>query len=62
MWPDNQLRDLFSINLPIIQAPMAGSSRMLSDKFEPVSVYRETREPMRNKAAATQKVQRFGSF
>ncbi|UOA27867.1 nitronate monooxygenase [Pseudosulfitobacter sp. DSM 107133] len=26
MWPDNQLRDLFSIDLPIIQAPMAGSS------------------------------------
>ena len=28
MWPDNQLRDLFSINLPIIQAPMAGSSSL----------------------------------
>jgi nitronate monooxygenase len=26
MWPDNKLRDLFAIDLPIIQAPMAGSS------------------------------------
>ncbi len=26
MWPDNRLRDLFCIDLPIIQAPMAGSS------------------------------------
>ncbi len=28
MWPDNQLRDLFSIDLPIIQAPMAGASSL----------------------------------
>lgn len=26
MWPDNRLRTLFKIDLPIIQAPMAGSS------------------------------------
>ena len=26
MWPDNRLRDLFSIDHPIIQAPMAGAS------------------------------------
>jgi nitronate monooxygenase len=26
MWPDNRLRDLFCIEHPIIQAPMAGSS------------------------------------
>ncbi|MEQ9326609.1 MAG: nitronate monooxygenase, partial [Rhodospirillales bacterium] len=26
MWPDNRIRDLFSIDHPIIQAPMAGSS------------------------------------
>ncbi len=26
MWPDNRLRDLFSIDYPIIQAPMAGAS------------------------------------
>ncbi|MCR8723484.1 NAD(P)H-dependent flavin oxidoreductase [Frigidibacter sp. ROC022] len=26
MWPDNRIRDLFSIDLPIIQAPMAGAS------------------------------------
>lgn len=26
MWPDNRIRDLFSIEHPIIQAPMAGSS------------------------------------
>lgn len=25
MWPDDRIRDLFSIELPIIQAPMAGS-------------------------------------
>ncbi|MGB3278163.1 MAG: nitronate monooxygenase [Pseudorhodobacter sp.] len=28
MWPDNRLRDLFSIDLPIIQAPMAGASSL----------------------------------
>lgn len=26
MWPDNRIRDLFHIELPILQAPMAGSS------------------------------------
>ncbi|WP_417211682.1 NAD(P)H-dependent flavin oxidoreductase [Antarctobacter sp.] len=26
MWPDNRIRDLFAIDLPIIQAPMAGAS------------------------------------
>ena len=26
MWPDNQIRDLFSIDLPIVQAPMASAS------------------------------------
>lgn len=26
MWPDTRLRDLFSIDHPIIQAPMAGAS------------------------------------
>jgi nitronate monooxygenase len=25
MWPDNRILDLFNIELPIIQAPMAGS-------------------------------------
>src|ERR1700761_2027388 len=29
MWPDNRILDLFGIELPIIQAPMAGSA--LSD-------------------------------
>lgn len=28
MWPDSRLRDLFSIDHPIIQAPMAGSSSL----------------------------------
>ena len=26
MWPDNRLINLFDIDLPIIQAPMAGSA------------------------------------
>ena len=26
MWPDNRILDLFNIELPIIQAPMAGSA------------------------------------
>jgi len=26
MWPDNRLTDLFGIELPIIQAPMAGAN------------------------------------
>ena len=25
MWPDHRIQDLFEIELPIIQAPMAGS-------------------------------------
>ncbi len=28
MWPDNRLRNLFSIDIPIIQAPMAGASSL----------------------------------
>jgi nitronate monooxygenase len=26
MWPDNRILDLFGIEVPILQAPMAGSS------------------------------------
>jgi nitronate monooxygenase len=28
MWPDNRLRDLLGIDIPIVQAPMAGSSSL----------------------------------
>ena len=35
MWPDNQILDLFGIEVPIIQAPMAGSA--LSDMVVAVS-------------------------
>ena len=34
---------------------------VLSDQFEPVSVYRGMRKPRRNKAVATQREPRFGS-
>jgi Nitronate monooxygenase len=35
MWPDNRIVDLFDIELPITQAPMAGS--VLSDMVAAVS-------------------------
>ncbi len=35
MWPDNRILDLFGIEVPIIQAPMAGS--VLSDMVVAVS-------------------------
>src|SRR5262245_22154570 len=35
MWPDNRILDLFGIEVPIIQAPMAGSA--LSDMVVAVS-------------------------
>jgi nitronate monooxygenase len=35
MWPDNRILDLFGIEVPIIQAPMAGSA--FSDRVVAVS-------------------------